>query len=240
MMAIFLNSIRMRLYRRNGMMLHDLSGPVNALRLDFAETMRKKHDSICSRALVLSCCCALVLSSRHMKMLTFPELRQTYDYDCGPKSVQAVLAYYGIDVREAPIMKLAGTSRSGTPIRGIVRALRKYGLKYKVGKMDIAGIKRELDRNRPVILVLQAWATKEVVNWEKDWIDGHYVVAIGYDARRIFFEDPSSVMRTYLTYDELMARWHDVDTEGRRYFNYGIVAYGRKPEFDLDRRIHMD
>jgi len=174
-----------------------------------------------------------------MKMLTFPELRQTYDYDCGAKAVQAVLAYYGIDERESPIMKLAGTRRSGTPIRGVVRALHEYGLKCRVGRMTIAGIRREIDRDRPVILVLQAWADKKVADWEKDWIDGHYVVAIGYDRKRVFFEDPSSVMRTYLSFDELTKRWHDVDTDGKRYFNYGIVAYGRKPEFDLDRKIHM-
>lgn len=38
-------------------------------------------------------------------MLNFPELRQTYGYDCGAKATEAVLAYFGMDIREDLIMK---------------------------------------------------------------------------------------------------------------------------------------
>jgi len=40
-----------------------------------------------------------------MKILDFPELRQTFNYDCGAKALQSVLAYYGIDIREEEIIK---------------------------------------------------------------------------------------------------------------------------------------
>lgn len=179
------------------------------------------------------------LIAKIMKMLTFPELRQTYNYDCGAKATQAVLAYYGLDVRESVIMKEAGTTRAGTPIAGIVKVLRRHGLRCRVGSMTAAAVKEEIDRGRPVILCLQAWADKPPADWRKDWRDGHFVVAIGYDRSRMYFEDPSSVLRTYLTLRELESRWHDVDTNGRRYFNYGIVAYGRRPTYSLAKKVHM-
>jgi predicted double-glycine peptidase len=92
----------------------------------------------------------------------------------------------------------------------------------------------------PVILILQAWAEKTNVDWENDWIDGHYVVAIGFDEKNIYFEDPSSVLRTYLSFEELKKRWHDADTNGKKYINYGIVAQAKKKGYNLGDIEHMD
>ena len=173
-------------------------------------------------------------------MLIFPEVRQTYNYDCGAKVTQAVLAYYGIDIREDIIIKLVGTKRSGTPIKGIIRAFKKHGLKYKVEKSTINKIRKCINKKIPVILVLQAWTDKKNVNWETDWIDGHYVIAIGYDKNRIYFEDPSSVLRTFLTYDELKERWHGIDPEsGKKYINYGIIVYGKRNTFSFKKAVRM-
>ncbi len=46
-----------------------------------------------------------------MKILDFPELVQTYDYDCGAKALQAVLAYYGIEKHEDVLMIAAKTNK---------------------------------------------------------------------------------------------------------------------------------
>jgi len=175
-----------------------------------------------------------------MKILKFPELRQTYNYDCGAKAIQTVLAYYGIDEREEVIIKLAKTKKSGTYINGIVNALKKYDLKTKVKNLTIEDLKKYIDKGNPVILVLQAWTDKKKINWKKDWLDGHYVVAIGYDKSKIYFADPSSILRTYLSYKELKDRWHDKDVGGKKYVNYGIIVYGKKPKFDFKKIIHMD
>ncbi|MFH1314813.1 MAG: cysteine peptidase family C39 domain-containing protein [Candidatus Uhrbacteria bacterium] len=175
-----------------------------------------------------------------MKTLKFSELRQTYNWDCGANAIQSVLAYYGIDVRESIVMKIAGTTRGGTPISGIKKVVKKYGLKQKSGKMEIDDIKQYLDNEIPVILLVQAWTEKNNVDWEKDWVDGHYVVAIGYDKTKLYFEDPSSVLRTYLTYNEFMKRWHDVDKNGKKYINWGMAVFGKKAEYDLSKPIHMD
>ncbi|MBI4114869.1 MAG: C39 family peptidase [Candidatus Niyogibacteria bacterium] len=175
-----------------------------------------------------------------MKIITFPQLRQTYSYDCGAKALQAVLVYYGIEIREDYIIEHAKTSKTGTPIRGIINVAQKYGLKTDSREMTLKDIQDFIKKKIPVILVLQAWTEQKNVDWEKDWIDGHYVVAIGYTKDKILFEDPSSFERTFLKYNELEKRWHDADTNGKKYFHYGIAIFGRPHTFKSKKIIHMD
>ncbi len=175
-----------------------------------------------------------------MKTITLPQLRQTYSYDCGAKVLQSVLVYYGIEVREDYIIKSAGTSKDGTPINGIIKVAKKHGLKTDSRQMTIKDVKEYLKKNIPVILVLQAWTKKKKIDWENDWVDGHYVVAIGYTKDKIIFEDPSSFVRTYLKYEELLKRWHDIDQDGKIYFHHAIAVFGKKPRFNRDKIVHMD
>ena len=173
-----------------------------------------------------------------MKILIFPELRQTYAYDCGANAVQSVLGYYGIDKREDEIMKIAGTTKAGTSINGIIKALKKFGLKTKAEGMSISQVKKCIDKKIPVILVLQAWSKKKNHDWKKDWKDGHYIVVIGYDKHKVYFEDPSSELRTWLTYKELDKRWHDKD-DNKIYIHFGISVYGKKPSYSPRKNIHL-
>jgi len=175
-----------------------------------------------------------------MKMLSLPRLRQTYNYDCGVKAFQAVLVYYGIEVREDILIKQTKTSKQGTSPEDVIRVAKDYGLKVIYGEMSISEIKKYIDKKIPVILSLQAWTDKKNPDWRKNWKDGHYAVAIGYTKDRVFFEDPSSFNPTYLNYDELEKRWHDVDKNGKKYFHYGIALFGKKPTFKKDKIIHMD
>jgi ABC-type bacteriocin/lantibiotic exporter with double-glycine peptidase domain len=173
-----------------------------------------------------------------MKILNFPEFRQTYEYDCGAKALQAVLEYYGIDVPEGRIISLAKTTKRGTSPKSVVNVIKRYRLKFKDGQLTVSQIKKYLDKKTPVIILLQAWTEKKKVDWEKDWADGHYVVAVGYDKNKVYFEDPYSVLRTYLTYKELNKRWHDKE-DGKEYVHYGIAVYGEKPKFNPNKKIHM-
>lgn len=77
------------------------------------------------------------------------------------------------------------------------------------------------------------------MDWKNDWDDGHYVVAVGFTKKRILFEDPSSFFLTYLTYDQLKERWHDVSKNKKRYYNFGIAVIG-KNKFNANKIIHMD
>ncbi len=176
-----------------------------------------------------------------MKILEFPQLRQTYSYDCGANAVQSVLAYYGHDIRADKIMKLAGTTKKiGTLIEGIKNVLRKYDLNFRAGRMSISKIKKSIEKGLPVILALQAWSKNKRTNYKKDWANGHYVVAIGYDNEKIYFEDPSTIPRTYLENNELKKRWHDVDIKGKKYRHFGIIVYGEKKYKKTEDIVHMD
>lgn len=175
-----------------------------------------------------------------MPLLILPQLHQTYGYDCGANALETVLVYYGIKVREDQIIKDAKTSEKGTSLSGILNVVKKYGLKMDCRPMTIEDVKKYIRQKIPVILLLQAWTKQKDVVWEKNWVDGHYAVAVGYTEDKMIFEDPYSFERTYLTYDELEKRWHDVDTTGKKYFNYGIAIFGKKPQFKRDTLVHMD
>ncbi|MBI2043378.1 C39 family peptidase [Candidatus Pacearchaeota archaeon] len=196
-----------------------------------------------------------------MVMLDFPRLRQSHGYDCGAIVTQAILEYYGKDIREDKIIKLARTNRKGTSPRGIIKTLKKYGLRTKTGKLTISQIKKYLNKRHPVILALQAWdernkdwedlkketefyKKKNIAkkDWEHDWSDGHYVVAIGYDKKKMYFEDPGFVLKEYLKFDELMKRWHDIKgkkSKGKKYIHFGIAVYGKKKVYDGRKAFHM-
>lgn len=80
-----------------------------------------------------------------MHILDFPILRQTYNYDCGAKALQCVFEYYGIDVREDHIMKIAHTnSKDGTSIDNLVKTAKHYWLKAESRALNIEDIKNLL------------------------------------------------------------------------------------------------
>ncbi len=164
-----------------------------------------------------------------MKLLEFPMFRQASPNDCGVIAAQAVLAYFGINLRADYIIKEAGTSTSGTSVDGIIKVLQDAGLQCDGRVLTIEEIKTSIDQGNPVIVVLQAWC--ETTKWEECWTEGHYVIIIGYDAHRLYFEDPSSIQRTFLTLRAFKQRWHDIDDNGKKYINYGIIVSGKKPEF---------
>lgn len=49
-------------------------------------------------------------------MIDLPTGRQTYDFDCGAKALQIVMAYYGIDVREDELMEELECDSDGVPV----------------------------------------------------------------------------------------------------------------------------
>jgi len=175
-----------------------------------------------------------------MKTITLPKFRQTFEYDCGAKALQSVLVYYGIEIKEHQLIKDLKTTKEGTQIKNIIRVSKKYDLKTESKKMTIKDLKKYIKKKIPVIIVLQAWTKKKNVDWENNWHDGHYVVAIGYTRNKIIFEDPSAFERTYLKHDELEKRWHDIDENSKKYFHHGIAVSGKIPKFKSKKIIHMD
>jgi predicted double-glycine peptidase len=175
-----------------------------------------------------------------MKMLDFPELKQICDYDCGTCALESVFIYYGGDVFEKDIMKIAGTiPKKGTSLKGMLKAINHFGFKGESKKLNIEELKKYIEKKIPVILRLQAWSQHENTEWSKNWDDGHYVVVIGYDSEKFYFEDPWVATRTYLKFGELLERWHDIDVDGNECINCGIVITGKK-KYKSNTVVHME
>ncbi|MDD3160150.1 MAG: cysteine peptidase family C39 domain-containing protein [Candidatus ainarchaeum sp.] len=180
-----------------------------------------------------------------MKKLSFPDIIQTFAYDCGANALESVLTYYGIkEIYEDQLLRCAKTNdHVGTKIDGVIRTLKKYKLEYVSKSMTINELKEYIDRKIPVMLLLQAWRKEngkyiEHQNYSKEYNKSHWVVAIGYTKNRILFEDPATIDTMYLPNKELMQRWHA--REGRKHFlNHGIAVIG-KPKFNPNKIEYMD
>jgi len=157
-------------------------------------------------------------------LLEVPDTRQTYNYDCGSEVVQAILAYYGKDIIGEEVMKGVKTNKKdGSTIPNIIKYIEDNGLKVEAGELSIEELEKVI-KKYPVIVPLQAWI--EDGNVENN-NDGHYVIAIGSDAKNIYFEDPSSFGVVYLSKDDFIKRWHDKGSDGTEYNQYGIVVIGK-------------
>jgi len=191
-----------------------------------------------------------------IRVLNLTDVRQATYYTCGVSALQTILFYYGIEYQESTLAEFAGSSAdAGTPPEGIVQAVgivnREDGTDFTAEirqNATIDDLKELIDAGIPVIVDIQAWRDEdEEPFWKDDWIDGHYVVAIGYDDDNIYFEEPC-IMNSIgsIPYDELLDRWHDY--EGAEDFdpatsritqNLIIVIQGEEP-YIFDPVLHID
>ncbi len=166
-------------------------------------------------------------------MINLKIARQTFDFDCGAKVLQTVMAYYGVEVREDELMKELHTNSDGTSVANIVKAAQDRGFEvYKKNGFPLEEVKRFVDEGHPVMVVLQAWADRymTLADWKEDYDDGHYAVVIGHQNGIIIFEDPASFRRTWLSEEEFLVRWHDMDAKtGKKYEHFGMVLIGKVP-----------
>ena len=173
-----------------------------------------------------------------MKIIPYPETRQVFNYDCGANALVSVLVFAGLEEREDRVALLAGTTKAGTDTEGIVRVLRYYGLPRRARQqMNVNDLRRAIDAGHPTLLTLQAYRESNRP-YRELWDDGHWVVAIGHDERRILFEDPSAFHRTWLADEELRQRWHDMD-RGKRIRQWGCTVLV-KGQFLPGHHLHMD
>lgn len=176
-----------------------------------------------------------VRNLRHaQKTLQIHSLRQTYDFDCGAKALQTVLAYYGVEEREDALMReLELDAQDGASVQKMIAVARSKGFQVEAGtNWSVEDIKRYVAEDHPVIVLLQAWADEYLTlrDWRNRWTDGHYAIVMGYGRDVLFFEDPSSFHTTWLKEQEFLARWHDRDPRtGDKLVHFGMVLLGREP-----------
>lgn len=157
-----------------------------------------------------------------------PGVTQRTDSTCGAAALQAICGYYGVgpDEESRFVKDLAMDGRIGSHPYQIARAARRYGLTIEEHQpMAAATLRRNLDRRRPVLIMLQAWG-RAGQSYARVWKHGHWVVAIGHDRAGVYFEDPVlEIARGFLRHAELDERWHDVGPRGVRLERYGMVLW---------------
>jgi predicted double-glycine peptidase len=129
-----------------------------------------------------------------------PIVDQTSGY-CGPASLKAVLAYYGIEATEEELAKLVGATREdGVEADGLVQGAQALGLDawYK-DEASFADVERLVDAGIPVI-----------VDWFSE-TDGHYSVVVNVEPDGITFMDPETANYRTLDRESFLRVWFDFD-----------------------------
>jgi predicted double-glycine peptidase len=166
-------------------------------------------------------------------MIELNNLRQTFDFDCGAKALQTVMAYYGVDTREDELIAELKVTQEGTRPINMKLVAKSHGFKVKSGVgWTLEDVKRYVNAGTPVIVLLQARAERFMTleDWSKDYDDGHYAIVIDTRNEIVVFEDPSSFRRTWLAESEFVLRWHDRDPKTRRKLErFGMVLLGKEP-----------
>ncbi len=174
----------------------------------------------------------------HPFLAAVPDVRQSTGYTCGAAALQAVLAYWGFPEREDRLVaRLGSTPDAGTRPDAIVRVAGEYGLSAELREgLALADLEAALAAGTTVIVDLQAWRDREDLPWTEIWDDGHYVVLLGMDADRLYFEDPSLLgARGTIPRAEFVDRWHDyegeppLDASDRKYVRMAIFIRGGRP-----------
>ena len=158
---------------------------------------------------------------------------QETDYTCGAAALRSICAYYGCGPRsEAEIVADMGFGEDGSDPAHVLRAASRYGLHLREYRLMTARqLARCLDRGRPVLMTLQAWPdAPPLTGFASVWDSGHWVVAIGHDARGVYFADPSLAdARGFLTHEALDERWHDIEGPDEQHVQrYGVELWRQR------------
>lgn len=108
---------------------------------------------------------------------------QATGWTCGPASLRAVLAFYGVDATEEEIGEKAATDTNGTNNEGLVAAARAFG--FEAEAFEDAEFEQLVDLvGRQGIPVIVGWYTTD------GGVDGHYSVVKRADDMHVLLMDP--------------------------------------------------
>ena len=162
----------------------------------------------------------------HEHQIDLPVVRQSTNYDCGPACLRSICQYYGAgpDDEDWYIDACEADPDVGTHPENLIKVAKKLKLQVKAHeKLTIEELTKFIDEKKPVICAIQAWSEPEDYNKLED---GHYVIAIGYDDKRVYFEDPSlKNVRGHLDHGEFDKRWKDVGKNNRKLNHFGLVIW---------------
>jgi predicted double-glycine peptidase len=192
-----------------------------------------------NRILIFASLLLLFSSGCHqsLKFLPLNDVFQETSHSCGASAAKSILLYYGIPSEEKEVIKTFGTSDSlGTSPEQMVAGFSRFGLNAMVKEnAEIDDIISNLENGFPTLVAIQAWLVNyPPKDWANNWEDGHWLIVIGIDENKIYFEDPSLLgARGYLTIEEFKMRWHDYtgkppccDEKDRKYIYVTVTVRG--------------
>jgi len=155
--------------------------------------------------------------------LKIPFYRQKTTYDCGPASLEMVLAFFGKFESQKKLEKMAHTSsKRGTHQGMIDLALKEKFFCYVNENSTISKIKSFIKKKLPVI-----------VNFiEPSADDGHYAIVSGFKDDHIILNDPWNGKNFKMLIKEFEKRWYYY-YEKHRYSKWLMVL--SKDDFNLGK-----
>ena len=170
-------------------------------------------------------------------LIRVPLTRQSSDYTCGVAVLQSILYFHDAqddDSEDSLVKELKTDPVNGTSYQAMADFARSKGYLVEARtEMTLDDIRDFIDKGVPVIVLIQAWAESSV-DYSRDWEDGHYVIAVGYDRDAVYFMDPSTLGNyTYLPNQEFLDRWHDED-KGVKLDRFGLIIKREKRENHYD------
>jgi ABC-type bacteriocin/lantibiotic exporter with double-glycine peptidase domain len=118
---------------------------------------------------------------------------------CGPAALASVMSYYGAPVDQKIIgSRVYSEKLQGALITDLERYARDAGFETNSGRGTVGGLKAEIDRRRPVIVLVDRgfWVLSRT----------HYLVVFGYDDEGFIAHDGFSASKHY-RYDEFLDSW---------------------------------
>lgn len=145
---------------------------------------------------------------------------------CGPASLKAVLAYYGVDAEMKDLADIAESDEGkGTTAKGLVHAAELYGMSARI----------EDDSNFQRLESLLAQGVPPIIDWWYE-TEGHYSVVAGINDTEISLMDPEDGKTKWVTKEEFEPIWFDFeasDTEHKNPINKRIIVV--RPRSDEDK-----
>lgn len=146
---------------------------------------------------------------RYSHTMTLPYARQLNDYYCGPAVVHMMLQVGGITKGQHHLSrKLKTHPKSGTSPTSMMRVFREHGFRVSSRRAaSLVQVKRELDKNTPVIILYIEPSSDE----------GHYSIITKLDHRTVTMHDPWNGHNFRVTRPVFLRRWRSGHGEWRRW-----------------------
>jgi predicted double-glycine peptidase len=170
---------------------------------------------------------ALLLASNALALEIegVPFIRQDSQF-CGPSSLASVMTFHGFPADQKTIGAAVYSEKlQGALITDLERYARQKGFETKSGRGTVEGLKTEIDRKQPVIVLVDLgfWVVSKP----------HYLVVIGYDDEGFTAHDGFEASKRY-HYDEFREIWGKM---GNAYLLiYRVEGRGARDEGGKERK----